>query len=129
MKSQTIEWTTLDKLNRETGFTPTNRINKAMWLPAKVFLATVPTLAILVFAAWLISVPGLVIYLQATLWASGFLFLGLAIDSPKPVNILSLLTGIALPLLAFLSSRIAVEIAIIPAAITALWVAGIIWKR
>ena len=129
MKTHTIEWNTIDKRNRATRFNPAGSLNKVSWLAANTFLAIVPALAALVFATWLITVPNLVIYLQATLWASGFLFLGLAIDSPRPFNGLSLLTGIALPVLAFLSSQVAVEIAIIPAAIVALWIAGAIWRR
>ena len=129
MKTHTIELTTIEKYNRASKFNPAGTLNKASWLAANTFLAIVPALAALVFATWLVTVPSLVIYLQATLWASGFLFLGLAIDSPRPYNGLSLLTGIALPVLAFLSSRVAVEIAIIPTAIMALWIAGAIWRR
>ena len=83
----------------------------------------------MVAAAWLITAPGLVVYLQATLWASGFVFLGLAIDSEKPVPSLSLATGIALPILTVLSSRVAVEIAIVAAVLVAVWVAAAIWRR
>ena len=80
-------------------------------------------------AAWLVTVPDLVIYLQATLWTSGFVFMGLAIDSEKPVFGLHLATGIALPVLAVLSSRVSVEFAIIATALVALWVAAAIWRR
>jgi hypothetical protein len=55
--------------------------------------------------------------------------MGLAIDSEKPVTGLSLATGIALPILAVLSSRVAVEIAIVAAALVAAWVAAAIWRR
>jgi hypothetical protein len=100
-----------------------------MSLVTKAFLALVPAVAIVVGAAWLITAPDLVVYLQATLWASGFVFLGLAIDSEKSVASLSLVTGIALPVLAVLSSRVAVEIAIVAAVLVAAWVAAAIWRR
>ena len=129
MKTQTIEWTNIDQHNTTTARNPIGSLNSALSQATKVFLALVPALAIVVAATWLIAAPGLVVYLQATLWASGFVFLGLAIDSEKPVPGLSLATGIALPVLAVLSSRVAVEIAIVAAVLVAAWVAAAIWRR
>ena len=126
MKTHTIEWT---NINNTTARNPVGRLNSALSLATKVFLALVPALAIVVAATWLVTAPGLVVYLQATLWASGFVFMGLAIDSEKPAPGLSLATGIALPILAVLSSRVAVEIAIVAAALVAAWVATAIWRR
>ena len=129
MKTHTIEWTNINLHGTTTARNPVGRLNSAMSLATKVFLALVPALAIVVAAAWLITVPDLVVYLQATLWASGFVFLGLAIDSEKFVAGLSLASGVALPVLAVLSSRVAVEIAIVAAALVAAWVAAAIWRR
>ena len=129
MKTQTIEWTNINQHNTTTARNPIGSLNSALSQATKVFLALVPALAIVVAAAWLITAPGLVVYLQATLWASGFVFLGLAIDSEKPAPSLSLATGIALPVLAVLSSRVAVEIAIVAAVLVAAWVAAAIWRR
>ena len=126
MKTHTIEWT---NTNNTTARNPVGRLNNALSQATKAFLAVVPALAIVVAAAWLVTAPGLVVYLQATLWASGFVFMGLAIDSEKPAPGLSLATGIALPILAILSSRVAVEIAIVAAALVAAWVAAAIWRR
>ena len=129
MKTQTIEWTNINQHNTTTARNPVGHLNSALSHATKAFLALVPALAIVVAAAWLITAPSLVVYLQATLWASGFVFLGLAIDSEKPVPSLSLATGIALPILAVLSSRVAVEIAIVAAVLVAAWVAAAIWRR
>ena len=129
MKTQTIEWTNINQHNTTTARNPIGSLNSALSQATKVFLALVPALAIVVAAAWLITAPGLVVYLQATLWASGFVFLGLAIDSEKSAPSLSLATGIALPVLAVLSSRVAVEIAIVAAVLVAAWVAAAIWRR
>jgi hypothetical protein len=63
------------------------------------------------------------------LWASGFIFLALAIDSEKPAVGLQLATGIALPVLALLSSRVAGEFAIIAAVVVAAWLAASILRR
>ena len=129
MKTHAIEWTNINQHNTTTARNPIGSLNSALSQATKVFLALVPALAIVVAAAWLITAPGLVVYLQATLWASGFVFLGLAIDSEKPAPSLSLATGIALPILAVLSSRVAVEIAIVAAVLVAAWVAAAIWRR
>ncbi len=128
MKTHTIEWTNTNTQSTITR-NPVGRVNSAMNLATKAFLALVPALAIVVGAAWLITAPGLVVYLQATLWASGFVFMGLAIDSEKSVASPSLATGIALPILAVLSSRVAVEIALVAAVLVAAWVAAAIWRR
>jgi hypothetical protein len=129
MKTHTIEWTNINHHSTTAARNPVGRLNNAMSLATKAFLALVPALAIVVAAAWLITAPHLVIYLQATLWASGFVFMGLAIDSEKSVAGLSLASGIALPVLAVLSSRVAVEIAIVAAALVAAWIAAAIWRR
>ena len=88
-----------------------------------------PALALVVGAAWAITLPSLEQFLQASLWASGFVFLALAIDSEKPTVGGLLATGIALPALALLSSHVAGEFAIVAAVITAAWVAASILRR
>jgi hypothetical protein len=71
-----------------------------------------------------------VLYLQVLTWASGFVFLGLAVESESAeLSILNLATGIALPVLALLSSRFAVELTIVAAALVAAWVAAAILRR
>ena len=128
MKTHTIEWTN-NTLGSTIAQNPVASLNRVLQLATKAFLALVPALAILVGAAWLVTVPDLVLYLQATLWASGFVFMGLAIETEKPVIGLSLVTGVALPVLAVLSSRISVEFAIVAAALVAIWVAAAIWRQ
>jgi hypothetical protein len=128
MKAHSIEWTDFNRTYTTTR-NPVGSLNSVFQLVTKTFLALVPALAIAVGAAWLVTVPDLIIFLQAGLWASGFLFLGLAIDSEESMVAPSLATGIALPVLAVLSSRIAPEIAIIAATLVAVWVAAAIWRR
>ena len=129
MKTHSIEWNNIDRDATRIARNPVGRLNSALHLATKAFLALVPALAIVVGAAWLVTVPDLVVYLQATLWASGFVFMGLAIDSEGHEGGLSLVTGIALPVLAVLSSRISVEFAIVAAALVAGWIAVAIWRR
>jgi len=93
-------------------------------------MALVPALAIVVGATWLVTQPHLVLYLQALTWAAGFVFLGFAFDSETAENaILSVATGVALPVLALLSSSVALELVIVAAALVAAWVAAGILRR
>jgi len=129
MKSHAIEWSNLESHRAETTISASSKLHNVLHIAAKSFMAIVPALAIVVGSAWLITMPDLVVYLQATLWASGFLFLGLALDSEAPANGLHLVTGIALPILAMLSSYVAVELAVVAAALVGIWVAAGIFRR
>jgi len=129
MRTNTIEWLHNDFPRRTAMAGSARTLNRALCLAAKAFTALVPALAIVVGAAWAITVPSLDQFLQASLWASGFVFLALAIDSEKPTVALPLATGIALPVLALLSSRVAGEFAIVAAVVIAAWVAASILRR
>jgi len=129
MKTHSIEWSNIESRDTANTFSTVSRLNKALCLASKAFMAAVPALAIIVGAAWLVAAPDLVVYLQATLWASGFVFLGLALESKKATIFASLATGIALPVLALLSSKVAPELAIVAATIVAAWVAVGIFRR
>lgn len=129
MKTYTIEWLHNDFQGRTAIAGSAKVLNRTLGLAAKGFTALVPALAIVVGAAWAITLPGLEQFLQASLWASGFIFLALAVDSEKPAVGLQLATGIALPVLALLSSRVAGEFAIIAAVVVAAWLAASILRR
>jgi hypothetical protein len=129
MKTHAIVWSNIENHRSERTIHKVGQLNQAMWGTAKAFMAIVPALAIVVGSAWLITMPDLVVYLQATIWASGFLFLGLALDSQPPFNGMHLATGIALPVLAMLSSYVAVELVVFAAALVAIWVAAGIFRR
>lgn len=129
MKTHTIEWTNTNFRSDARKYDPARKLNRILCLSANMFLALVPALAIITGAAWLITAPDLAAYLQAFLWGAGFVFLGVAMDTPKPLSMLSLLTGLALPALAMISSRVAVEIAVLAVAILAAWTAVAIWRH
>ncbi len=129
MKMQAIEWLHSDFPCRTVNAAYARTLNRALCLVTKGFTALVPALAIVVGAAWAITVPGVEQFLQASLWASGFVFLALAIDAEKPTIGLPVATGIALPVLALLSLHVAGEFAIVAAVIVAAWVAASILRR
>jgi hypothetical protein len=97
---------------------------------ARLLLALASALVLVMGTAWLANLPPLVVYLQALAWAGGFVFLALAVEVESPqAALLHLATGIALPVLAWLSSRVAVELIIVAAALAAVWVAAAILRR
>ena len=122
MKTQSIE---LYPQVRRDGAAVGNalpRFRSATCLTVRTLIALVPALALVVSSAWLVTVTGLAPFLQAAIWAAGFAFLGLAVESERSdTALLMLMTGVALPVLAFLSSRVATELAIVAATLVAAW--------
>ncbi len=129
MKTHAIGWNGLESPKNPATVNPADNLNSATRLVSRVILALAPALALIVGAAWLVTMPDLVVYLQAALWTSGFLFFGLALDSEKATIGLSLATGFALPLLAVWSDKVAIEIAIVAVALVAAWIAAAIFAR
>lgn len=95
---------------------------------AMAYLAGTPTIfAVVIGTAWLIGQPTLVPYLQATVGTSGLLFIGLALDVEKTSTAwLCLATGIALPILAFMSAQLAPELLVVAAFLVAAWLGAVI---
>ena len=129
MKTHTLERFHNTTSDRTLTVPTAMSLNRILGLAAKAFTAFVPALAIVVGAAWAITMPGLEQILEASLWASGFIFLAMAVDSERPAVGPLLFTGIALPVLALLSSRIAAEFTIVAAVLLAAWVAASILRR
>lgn len=130
MKTHSIEWSELCVGENRLTLDPARRLPRLMNLVSKAFLALVPALAIIVGAAWLITLPEHLLLLQALIGTSGFIFLGLAVEAETvEVSILSLATGILLPVLSWLSSPTAVELLIVAAALIAAWTAASILRR
>lgn len=86
------------------------------------FLATVPAFAILVASGWAVGNEGAAGILQALLWASGFLLLVFAIGSHETGFGELLFSGLALLLVALISATIAIEFAVVGAAMLAAWI-------
>ncbi len=111
------------------GLKPGLNLRAALCLATRALVALASALAILVGSAWLVDLPHAAVYLQASLGAGGFVFLALAVDSARPQTaLLQLATGIALPVLAWLSSREAVEIALLASPLVAVWITAAVWQ-
>jgi hypothetical protein len=125
MKTHTIQWTPIDTRDSRIVLQSPRPLRAVLGLASGLLLAAAVALTILTGAAWWVTQPELVIYLQALTWAGGFVFVALAVESEGPrTALLNLATGVALPLLAWLSAHLAVELAIVAAALVAAWAAS-----
>jgi len=129
MKAQTVEWLHSTTPGRNITVPSAMNLNRALGLAARVITASVLALAIVIGAAWAITIPSLEPLLEATLWSSGFVFLALAVDSERSSVAPLLITGLALLVLALLGSRVAAEFAIVAAILLAAWLAASILRR
>ena len=130
MKTYSIEWSPLTSRERHDILNPIRQMPRVLRWATRALLALLPAAAISLGATWLVTLPEHVVFLQAALWAAGFVFIGLALESESvEVSILNLATGIALPVLALLSSRVAIEFAIVAATLVAAWVAAGLLRR
>jgi hypothetical protein len=102
----------------------------AFFYSSRMILADTPALAIIVAAAWAIGGEQSAIVLQAIIWAAGFVFLALALEAAQTRRSIGLLlTGLALPVSALLSSHVAVEFAVVGATLIAAWVVAALLRR
>jgi len=130
MKSHLLEWSTVTTRDEANWLDPVSSLNRLFGIAGKVFIAAIPALAIMVGAAWAITVPHFEMIVQASVWAAGFIFLALAVESgPDESFGWTLITGLMLPLLAVLSSRVASEFLVIAAAVIATWTIAIIFRH
>ena len=130
MNSQLVDWSDFTTSTESNSLDAVSNLNRVINLAGCVFIATFPVLAIVVGAAWSITVPAAAMVIHASLWALGFLFLAIATEwKGRELSGWALSTGIALPLLAFLGSYLAGEFTVIAAAILGAWVAFLIISR
>ena len=125
MKTHTIQWTPFHTRDSRIVLHSPRPLYAVLGLASGLLLAAAIALAILTGAAWWVAQPELIVYLQALTWAGGFVFVALAVEAEGPrTALLYLATGIALPLLAWLSAQLATELAIVAAALVAAWAAS-----
>ena len=130
MKTYSIEWTPVISRESHVIINPIRQLPGVLKLATRALLALLPAVAISLGATWLVTLPEHVVFLQAALGAAGFVFFGLALEAESvESSILNLATGIALPVLALLSSQVAIEFAIVAATLVAAWVAAAILRR
>ena len=99
-------------------------------LATRLAVALLPALAIIALATLAIANPATVVVLQAALWAGGFLYLALAVESDKSGGAtLNLGLGVAVQALAWLSVQGEPELAVAAAVLVAARLAAAIFRR
>lgn len=130
MKTQSIELFPAIRRSDRTMPHALPRLKSLAGVSVRTTLVLMPALILVVGTAWLVTVPHLAVYLQAATWAAGFVFLALAAETERAdIALLLASTGIALPTLAFLSSRVAVELAIVASMLLAVWITAALIRR
>jgi hypothetical protein len=133
MNTHTIQWQAFKRAAANTRSVETWQASepllRATRFSSRLLLALAPALAIVVASAWAVGAGLSSGILQALIWASGFVFLALAMETRKPDFSMLLITGLTLPALALLSAWVAVEFALLAAVLVAAWVAGWILQK
>jgi hypothetical protein len=130
MKTHTLEWTDISTTDKAVRSALLPRLDASIRMAARLLFAAVPVSLLVVGAAWAITVPQFAMILEAAVWASGFLFLALAVESGPDAKFgWAIASGLVLPVLAVLSSRVAGEFLVVAAVVLATWVAVLILKR
>jgi hypothetical protein len=133
MNTHTIQWQAFERAAASTPSVETWQASepllRATRFSNRLLLALAPALALVVASAWAVGGGLSSGILQALIWASGFVFLALAMETRKPDFSMLLITGLALPALALLSAWVAVEFALLAAVLVAAWVAGWILQK
>lgn len=104
------------------------RINLAA-LAVRGAMALAVSLAVVIAAIFAATTPSLAPFLTASIWAAGFVFLAIAVEVGIKSVYPYVATGIALPVLALLGSRLAIEFSVFAAVIVAAWLAVWIVRR
>lgn len=133
MNTHTLQWQAFKRAANSAPSVATWQASeplvRATRLSTRLLLAVTPALAIVVAAAWAVATVADSGIVQAAIWASGFVFLALAMEARQPDVTTLLATGLALPVIAWLSASVAAEFAIIAAVAVAAWVTVAILRR
>jgi hypothetical protein len=128
MKTQSMHWTD-SRPRMGLSITPMlDRLNRAITEASKMLACALGALAVIVGTGWAISLPALIPFVQASVWAGGFVFLGLSLDSGESSFGLYLLSGFALLAIALLSSSVAPEFLVLASALGAAWLAAKVYR-
>lgn len=96
---------------------------------ARWAVAVAAGLAILITVTWAATTPAAAQALAGLIWGAGFIFFALALEVRIKRVMPYILTGMALPALAVMGSRVAEEFSIIAGAIIAGWMATWLIRR
>ena len=134
MNTQTIKSTERRSIERNwaktsAGLNAVDRLGTATQHLTRLFISGGAFASVLILATWLIAQQAVQPYLLATLWAGGFVFLALAVESSQRKVLWAVVSGFAFPAIALLSNYVSGEWAFASAPLVAGWVAWFAWKR
>jgi hypothetical protein len=127
MDTRSVNWTH-GRPCVEPGIPATLKLNRALSEAAGMLAFALCALAVIAATGWAISLPALIPFVQASVWAGGFVFLGLALDSGESSFGLYLLSGFGLLGLALLSSFVAPEFLVLGSALSAAWLTAKVYR-
>lgn len=104
------------------GTTFTTAVNSATNRVIRASIATLVVATILIAAIWASEALAASGVVQAIIWASSLVFLGLAIDSSRTMSLPFLITGLIQGVLSLLSSPENIEFTMLAATVIATWV-------
>ncbi len=130
MKTQVINWAANEKPQLPPMLPVVKKVNHALCYVAKVVSNLIAALVVVLGTYAAMMSPAVEPILQAGIAISGLIFLAMAIDAEnKPTAWLLAATGIALPILAKLSSIVAQEFILAAATLLVVWITASILKR
>jgi hypothetical protein len=130
MKSHTIGLPRYEAYEKSIGLNWLSGLDVRLRQVARMILASIPAAALLIALVWAIGISGGSVYLQASAWALGFVFLGLALDSEKMGELgLHILSALALFALTWLSKSQGLELLVVAGAIPAIRLSVALFRR
>lgn len=111
------------------GLNAVNRLGTATQHVTRLFISGGAFAATLIAATWLVAQQAVQPYLLASLWAGGFIFLAMAVESSHRKVWWTVASGFAFPTIALLSSYVSQEWAFASAPLLAGWVAWFAARR
>ena len=128
MNTSLIHWQQYNRPLNAGARRPALKIYQFMDKTTSYLASALTAVGVVIAAAWLITNPAMVLYLQATVWTAGLVFMGLAIDAEKlSTTRLAIATGIALPALAYLSKQFGPELLVVAAFLVGAWLAAALY--
>lgn len=129
MKTQSVEFPIIEGYENSLDLGWLSRPYNLLCHAARGALSALPGMALVITAAWISAHPAWVIYLQAAVFTSGFVFLGLALEARTAgLALTSLLTGLALFGLPLSSRVYGTEWLILASAVIAAWLSAALFS-
>lgn len=130
MNTHAIEWLNQEENDRKSLLPVLSKANRTACYVAKIISILVIAIMLVIVSYMALMSPAMLPLLQAGVALTGFIFLALAIDSEKASNtVLLAATGIALPILAGLSTMLLPGYIVVASTVIVAWITASIIRR